>query len=208
MGAFSLIVTQFQSISNFAAVVSRLSYLVEAIDQAQVTAGATIEMVRDETRLAYEGLTLLSAEGDGAPLLKELSVSIPPGTRVLLTGPNQAAGVVLFRATAGLSSAGQGRIIVPDADHILFLAQRPYLPPGTLRQVLVRTKSAGDISDESILGLLRELKLDPVLARAGGLDTEQDWESLLSLGEQQLLAFGTFCWRNPGSRFSIGRVPR
>jgi len=188
VGAFSLIVTQFQSISNFAAVVARLSFLVEAIEQSQTSMGSAIEMVQEEGRVAYEQLTLLSSE-HGSPVLKELSISIPFGIRVLLTGANQAARVALFRATAGLATAGEGRIIRPGADNILFLAQRPYLPPGTLRQVLVRTLHERDIVDDQILGLLRALHLEPVLARAGGLDGEQDWETLLSLEEQQLLAF-------------------
>jgi putative ATP-binding cassette transporter len=188
VGAFSLIITQFQSISNFAAVVERLSSLMGAVEQAEKSTGSAIEMVQEEGRVAYEQLTLPSSES-GSPLLKELSVSIPFGTRVLLTGSNQAARVVLFRATAGLSTAGAGRIIRPGADDLLFLAQRPYLPPGTLRQVLVRPLHEGDISDDRIVELLRELHLEPVLARAGGLDREQDWATLLSLREQQLLAF-------------------
>ena len=39
VAAFSLIVTQFQSISNFAAVVARLGSLMEAIERSQTTAG-------------------------------------------------------------------------------------------------------------------------------------------------------------------------
>ena len=188
VGAFSLIVTQFQSISTFTAVVRRLRSLEEAIEQSQTTTGSAIEMVEAEGRLAYERLTLLSAQ-NGSPLLKDLSISIPFGTRVLLTGSNESARVVLFRATAGLSTAGAGRIIRPGADDIRFLAQRPYLPPGTLRQVLVHTVHEGEISDERIFGLVRELHLEQAVTRAGGLDTEQDWETLLSLREQQLLAF-------------------
>jgi putative ATP-binding cassette transporter len=187
VGAFSLIVTQFQSISTFAAVVARLRSLVEAVEQSQTTTGAAVEIVEAERRLAYERLTLLSAQ-NGSPVLKDLSISIPFGTRVLLTGSNQAAREGLFRATAGLSTAGAGRIIRSGADDMLFLAQRPYLPPGTLRQVLVRTLHAGEISDERIFELLRQLHLDQALARAGGLDMEQDWATLLSLREQQLLA--------------------
>jgi putative ATP-binding cassette transporter len=188
VGAFSLIVTQFQSISTFAAVVARLSSLVAAIEQSHTTTGSAIEIDdKAEGRLAYERLTLLSAQ-NGSPVLKDLSISIPFGTRVLFTGSNQAAREALFRATAGLSTAGAGRIIRPGADKILFLAQRPYLPPGTLRQILVRTLCEGEISDERIFGLLRQLHLEQALARAGGLDMEQDWETLLSLSEQQLLA--------------------
>jgi putative ATP-binding cassette transporter len=154
VGAFSLIVTQFQSLSPFAAVVSRLSSLVGAIEPSRAPAESAIEIVEAEGQLAYEGLTLLSST-DGSPLVKDLSISIPAGTRVLLTGSNQAAGVALFRATAGVSASGAGRILCPAPDDILFLAQRPYLPQGTLRQVLVPTRHEGKITDDRILELLR-----------------------------------------------------
>ena len=112
VAAFSLIVTQFQSLSSFAAVIARLSSLVHAVDTFQANQESAIEIVEVEAPLAYEALTLLSS-ADGKPLLKELSISIPFGTRTLLTGSNQAAGVALFRATAGLPTAGSGRIIRP-----------------------------------------------------------------------------------------------
>jgi putative ATP-binding cassette transporter len=131
-------------------------------------------------------LTLLSSAND-IPLLKEVSISIPVGTRVLITGPAQAARIALFRATAGISFKGSGRIIHPGPDDILFLPQRPYLPTGTLRQVLVRNERAGEISDESIIQLLSELHLEQVVEQASGLDAEKNWEMLLSLQEQQLL---------------------
>jgi putative ATP-binding cassette transporter len=63
------------------------------------------------------------------------------------------------------------------------------LPPGTLREVLVDQKLEHSIADGQIRDLLHELDLDPVLVRAGGLNIEQDWGTLLSLGELQLLTF-------------------
>jgi hypothetical protein len=94
VGAFSLIVTQFQSISIFAAVVARLSSLIEAIEKSQTTRESAVEPVEREGCFVYERLTLLSS--DGTPLLKELSASIPQGTLVLLTGSGQAPGTALF----------------------------------------------------------------------------------------------------------------
>jgi putative ATP-binding cassette transporter len=138
--------------------------------------------------LAYEALTLLSS-ADGKPLLKDLSISIPFGTRTLLTGPNQAAGDALFRATAGLATAGSGRIIRPRANDILFLPQRPYLPPGALRQFLVSSGHEGEVSDDRIFRLLRELNLERVATDAGGLESDHEWEARLSLRDQQLLVF-------------------
>ncbi|MBY5388438.1 ABC transporter ATP-binding protein/permease [Rhizobium johnstonii] len=188
VGAFSLVITQFQSISTFAAVVARLSSLMEAIERAATPADAGIEVVEGKERLAYEQLTLLHAT-NSVPIVKNVSISIPLGTRVLITGPAQDAQAALFRATAGISFKGSGRIIRPAADDILFLPQRPFLPTGTLRQILVRNERAGKIPDDRIVQILRELNLEHVLEQAGGLNTVQNWEILLSPQEQQLLAF-------------------
>ncbi len=63
VAAFSLIVTQFQSISSFAAVVTRLSSLVEAVDASKHCGQCTIEFCEEEGRLAFEEFTLRSSNG-------------------------------------------------------------------------------------------------------------------------------------------------
>jgi putative ATP-binding cassette transporter len=188
VNALSLIVSQVQSLSNLAAVVARLGSLVEALERKQPLEAAAIEISEEGGRVAYEELTLLSPQ-DGQPVLKDLSIAIPCGSRTLISGCNETGKVALFRATAGLWTTGKGRIKRPAATGICFLAERPYLPPGTLREVLVPAKLERSISDGQINSLLHELDLAPVLARARGLNIEQDWGTLLSLGEQQLLAF-------------------
>jgi vitamin B12/bleomycin/antimicrobial peptide transport system ATP-binding/permease protein len=187
LGAFSLIVTNFQSISSFAAVTARLGALAESLEQTQLPTASPIEFSEEDGCLAYDGVTLRS-HGNDHVLVKELRVTVPPGTRVLVAGPNDDAKVALFRATAGIWDSGEGRIIRPQLDRILFLPERPYLAPGTLRESLLRSGQERAVTDERILPTLRALDLDPVLARAGGLDVEQNWDDLLSLGEQQLIA--------------------
>jgi vitamin B12/bleomycin/antimicrobial peptide transport system ATP-binding/permease protein len=120
-------------------------------------------------------------------LLSDLSVSIPCGMRVLVNGANEAARVALFCATAGIWAHGEGRIVRPPLDAILFLPQQPYLTPGTLRHLLVRTGQEKEISDERILAEIRASGLDSLMERAGGLDVEHDWPTIASLGEQQQL---------------------
>ena len=205
LGALSLVVTQFQSISSFAAVVSRLGSLGEAMEHVRSPAAAHIDVHEDEARVAYEGLTLLSPGSDHV-LVRELSVSVPRGTRVLIVGPNDAAKVALFRATAGIWENGRGRIIRPGLDAILFLPERPYLPPGTLRDVLVRTGQEGVIGDAQIATLLHGLGLESVLERMGGLEVERDWDDALSLGEQQLLSVARVLLAAP--RFAFLERPR
>jgi len=186
LGAFSLIITQFQSVSTYAAVLARLSSLAAAVEDATPAAGAPLESAIDETRLAYEDLTLRSSP-DGGILIERLNAAVRPGTRVLVTGWDQAQ-VALFRATAGLWAAGEGRIVRPPAGRIMFLPERPYLPPGTLLEALLHTGQESKVAEEEVAGVLRALDLESVTARVGGLHVERDWEEVLSLSEQQLVA--------------------
>jgi vitamin B12/bleomycin/antimicrobial peptide transport system ATP-binding/permease protein len=189
VAAFSLIITQFQSISSFAAVVTRLSSLVEAVDASKHCAQCTIEFQEEQGRLAFEGLTLRSSNGGGAGkvLLNSLLLEVPRGGRFLIQSEDEAAIQVLFRAAAGIEVSGTGRLVRPGSRHLGLLPERPYLPPGTLHDALVSAEMDHQVSDRRVIEALGQWGLDAILARTNGLHTEQDWESLLSLGEQQLL---------------------
>src|SRR5206468_6368954 len=139
----------------------------DAMEGVASPGAPSIEVREDEARVAYERLTLLAARSDDV-LVRELSVSVPRGTRTLIVGPNDAAKVALFRATAGIWENGRGGIVRPGLDAILFLPERPYLPPGTLRDVLVRTRQEGVILDAQIATVLHGLGLESVLERTGG----------------------------------------
>jgi vitamin B12/bleomycin/antimicrobial peptide transport system ATP-binding/permease protein len=213
VAAFSLIVTQFQSISNFAAVVSRLSDLVEAVEESRPGTASVIDVREEKGRLAYEALSL-RCEHNGPLLIDKLTLTIPPGGRVLVTAENAAATVALFHATAGLSVYGEGTVVKPGAQALQFLAERPYLAPGSLRDALVPPGMEDAVSDQQLLDMLAQWDLNGILARTGGLHMERDWESDLSLGEQQVLA----CIRvvlaaprfvvldRPGTAMSIERI--
>ncbi|QVL48038.1 MAG: ABC transporter ATP-binding protein/permease [Thiocapsa sp.] len=196
LGAFSLIVTQFQSISAYTAVIARLAGLREAMGDDATPRASNIEIRDASDRIAFEALTLRSPRS-GRDLVKALSISVPRGKRVLIIAPNESAKTALFRATAGLWDAGEGRILRPNDRALMFLPERPYLPPGTLRQLVTPSDSNGSFTDERILANLRALKLEPALVRAGGLDVEPNWNELLSLGEQQLLAFSRVILAEP-----------
>jgi len=118
------------------------------------------------------------------------------GTRTLVTGDAEAS-LALFRATAGLWDSGEGRIVRPPPDEILFLTERPYLPPGTLRQAVVRTGREQDLADARIHEVLRELGVGGVPEKVGGLEVERDWNEALSLGEQQMLSFARLALAAP-----------
>jgi putative ATP-binding cassette transporter len=200
IGAFSLIVTQFQQISSYTAVLARLGSLSEGMERV-ATPRSSLELAEQTgSAVAFERLTLRSPR-DGQLLVSDLTVQIPHGLRVLVIGPNETAKVALFRATAGLWDAGEGRISRPPPGEIMFVTERPYLPPGTLREALLRTGREFEQWDEDILAALHPLALEPVLERVDGLDVERDWHDLLSLGEQQLFVVARVLLARP--RFAV-----
>jgi putative ATP-binding cassette transporter len=196
LGAFSLVVNQFQALSSYAAVTERLGALGDAIDRVRPASRRAIETVEDRGRVAWEGLTLRAPNGDRL-LVNDLSAEVRHGARLLVTGPNEAARVALLRALAGLWVAGSGRIVRPPLDEILFLPQRPYLPPGTLRELLLRTGKERVTPDEKLLTAVHEFGLGAVMQRAGGFDAELDWPAELSLEEQQLVTLARLSLAGP-----------
>ncbi|MGQ9659116.1 MAG: ABC transporter ATP-binding protein/permease, partial [Thermochromatium sp.] len=196
VGAFSLIVTQFQSISNYTAVVVRLNALHDAMKQARPEQGLRVEFCAGCASVAFECLTLYSPR-DGRVLIRDLSLSLPAGVNLLVRSTSEDAEKALFRATADLWPHGTGRILHPGHDAIFFLPERPYVPPGTLREILLHPAQESWLPDWRILAVLKSLHLTPLLNKAGGLDNERNWSDLLSLGEQQRLSFARVLLTEP-----------
>ena len=92
------------------------------------------------------------------------------------------------------ASSGPGSIIP-------FVSERPYVPAGTFRELLLRTGREDEFTDEQIVATLGELEIDSVAKRAGGLDREQDWASILSVTEQHLLTLARILLAKP--RFAM-----
>lgn len=186
MGAFSLIVTQFQSMSSYAAVMSRIRGLADAINAASTTPDGPLKLAEENGRLAYEKLTLRTP--DDRPLVLDLTLSIARGRRLLIRADNNRATRALFRATAGLAREGEGEITRPDEDHIFFLPERPNLPKDTLRELMVMPVDRDSVATDRIEGAFSAMGLAALPGQFGGLDVEQDWSEVLSLDEQSLLA--------------------
>lgn len=206
LGAFSLIVTQFQSLSSFAAVITRVAVLAEAAIEAgradiAESESATLDW-RNESRVGYRNLTLRSPRSERI-LVDDLEAEISAGARVLIFGPDATARDALFRATAGLWPAAVGGVIRPPLDRILFVSERPYFCPGTLREIFMRPhldrkpedplalekleREALETPESTIRECLAAVGLEQLPKRFGGLDSVRDWDSILSLSEQQLL---------------------
>lgn len=200
LGAFSLIVTQFQSISAFTAVTTRLQTLSDAIHEAHEKKLCAVTIEENPDSVRYENVTLHSAD-DTRILVDDLTLEIPRGISMLCTGEEDAPRVALFRATAGMWGCAAGKIFRPNLDDILFLPERPYLPPGTLRHILLRSGREKFTSNEEIHTILRELDLEKTIQRVGGLDVLRNWDDILSIGEQHLLSIARIFLARPAFAF-------
>jgi vitamin B12/bleomycin/antimicrobial peptide transport system ATP-binding/permease protein len=207
LGAFSIIVTQFQSISSYTAVLARLGSLIEAGEREKLKVLSDTSFSIGEKQISYQGLTLRSPRS-GRVLIKKLNCAIPCGTRVLVRGEDETARSALFHGTAGLWDVGEGHIVRPRLEQILLLPELPYLPPGTIRELLLRpwpeeeqaterSLEAIQVSEVCIVDTLHTLKIESLLAGFGGLDTRHHWENTLPLEDQQLLVFARILLAKP-----------
>jgi putative ATP-binding cassette transporter len=180
VGAFSLVVNQIGQLSSYAAVLARLSALGAASETAPPLGASGIAVSEDGNRLVLERLTLRAPQ-DGSVLVHELSFDLGPGMGGLVAGPPDAIAA-LERAIAGTWPSGEGRIARPT--DVMFLPERPYLPPGILRQLLV---GARRVDESGIWAALRTAGAEAAVRRVGGLDVDLDWDDKLSLQEQRLV---------------------
>lgn len=137
-----------------------------------------------DANLRIEKLTVL--QHDGRVMIGEAEAVIAPGEKVLLKGESGTGKSTLIRAIAGLWPWGSGSILRPVGARIAFLPQRPYIPPGTLRNALLYPDTGQKASDATLSDALDRCGLSHLAVR---LDEEDQWDKILSGGEQQRLAF-------------------
>ncbi|MGJ7918667.1 ABC transporter ATP-binding protein/permease [Massilia sp. LXY-6] len=202
LGAVGVIVDNFESLSRFVAGIDRLQGLSTLLlPGAGATAAAGDQHPHIQTgpgaQLELESLTLHPPQSDRV-LIKDLNLVLKPGDALLITGDSGCGKSSLLRAIAGLWDTGSGMIRHPPLENFFFLPQQPYLQSGTLRSQLIYPSVQSGLSDEALLDILEQVHLPHLAGRVGGLDAVQDWEKLLSVGEQQRLAFGRVLVHEPG----------
>lgn len=189
-------VDNFSVIADWRATLLRVANFRHAL----TTAGVVPEF---GTRIAYEEgpAGQMSIEGlqihsrNGMDVLQETRVTIAAGERVLIVGAPGTGKAQLFRAIAGLWPWGRGRIARATSESIVFLPRgTPYLPRGTLREVLAYPQPADRYAPGDFDHALVRLGIERLVPM---LDMNLRWDRELTQDEQLSLAFARVVLQAP-----------
>jgi putative ATP-binding cassette transporter len=130
-------------------------------------------------------------------LIRDLSLSVGPGERLLVVGPSGCGKTSFLRLVSGLWPPVRGQVERPPVGELMFIPQKPYMLLGSLREQLCYPQATDRFSDDQLRHVLEEVRLPDLVQRYPDLDIKQDWPRLLSLGEQQRLAFARLLLNSP-----------
>jgi putative ATP-binding cassette transporter len=186
----------YDAFAAFRAAIIRLYGLVDA--NAQGRALPTV-LTRPSEDGSVELTDVEVRTPSGDRLIDPLDVRLEQGDSLVITGRSGSGKTTLLRSLAELWPFASGTLRRPDGDNdTMFLSQLPYVPLGTLRDVVCYPNSAADIPDETLRDTLTKVALAPLCDR---LDEERDWAKVLSPGEQQRVAFARILLTKPKAAF-------
>jgi putative ATP-binding cassette transporter len=203
--SLSFIVANIEQLAAFSASISRLEGFQGKVDEINGKAAATA--LSDQATAAAAGLpateSILLRHADLVPpqsdrvLLRDLSLEVSQHQRVLVVGPSGCGKTSFLRMVSGLWPPASGSVERPPVGELLFIPQKPYMILGSLREQLCYPMPSDRFSDEQLRHVLEQVRLGELVQRYPDLEIKQDWPRLLSLGEQQRLAFARLLLNSP-----------
>lgn len=201
LAATSILITQFERVSAYVAGASRLERIWDEVQSDPDSSEDPQIAIEEGAKLILSKLTIRPPESTRA-LVKELEVKLKPGTSILIMGESGSGKSSILRTIAGLWNSGSGTIKRPNHREMMFLPQKPYMPPGTLRSQLLYPYRDRAGMDERLAQVLKKVNLESIFKRVdGNFDAVIDWTNILSLGEQQRLSFARLLISEPSIAF-------
>lgn len=192
MWALMIVLNSLQQLTNFTADMNRLHELVESIEakkkEKNDTNAISIEESKNGIFLSFQNLHVSTFDSEKI-LMQNLNFQISKGDNLLVMGPSGCGKTSLLRVLARLWNCGSGNIKMPPIKDFFFLPQRPYMIHGSLKAQLLYPGMNANISDDKLQETLKKVRLGDLPSRIGGFDKEIDFSHVLSLGEQQRIAF-------------------
>ena len=181
--ALSYFVDSYATIAGLAAVINRLAGFTEHVEEVQKIQSKVERSSADKLTITDLNIFL----PNGQQLLKNLSLELENKKSLLVTGASGCGKSTLLRTLAGIWDYAEGKISLPKNSKVMFLPQKPYLPLGTLRRAIIYPEAEKNSpSDENLKTVLQQADLPHLTDK---LNSVEDWSRILSVGEQQRLAF-------------------
>jgi putative ATP-binding cassette transporter len=191
------VVNQIEELAQFTAGITRLEGFQAKVEQVGRIVPSGVVGVSPHCDAILVDHADLVPPGSGKPIIRDLTLSIGESDKLLVVGPSGCGKTSLLRMVSGLWSPEQGRIQRPPAGDLLFIPQKPYMLLGSLREQLCYPTDEARFSDDQLRSVLEQVRLPKLVSRYPDLDVKQDWPRILSLGEQQRLAFGRLLLNAP-----------
>lgn len=183
----------YDDFAGYKATLDRLTDFDRAISQAADV--SSIEIAQHDTDVVLVGVSVQSPVHQS--LISDLSLTLPRGSSMLIQGKSGSGKTTLLRTLAGLWVYATGHIARPS--DVLFLSQKPYLPQGRLIDTMYYPKVAPQsVNVDEVQQVLMQVQLGHLSDK---LFDEHDWTHILSLGEQQRLAFARLLMHKPKVAF-------
>jgi putative ATP-binding cassette transporter len=195
-GSLFYVVNQIEELAQFTAGISRLEGFQSEVEQVSREARGADPVLQGAESIVVRHADL-TPPGSDQPIVRDLSLSVGETDRLLVVGPSGCGKTSLLRMISGLWSPSQGDVERPPTGELLFIPQKPYMLLGSLREQLCYPTDEGRFSDDQLRHVLDEVNLSTLSTRYPDLDVKQDWPRILSLGEQQRLAFGRLLLNAP-----------
>ncbi|MDH1576152.1 ABC transporter ATP-binding protein/permease [Pseudomonas sp. GD03746] len=188
--ALSFFRESYDTFAQYRATLDRLTGFLDANQQASTLPRVSTE--EQAQALAISGLQVMRP--DGHALIADLDLQLQAGQALLIKGPSGSGKTTLLRALAGLWPYAEGEVRRPTGTEALFLSQRPYLPLGDLRTAIAYPADSKPEDEARMQQALRQVHLAHLAER---LAVSCDWSHILSVGEQQRLAFARVLFNRP-----------
>ncbi|WP_320673488.1 ABC transporter ATP-binding protein/permease [Prochlorococcus sp. MIT 1341] len=197
LGSVSYIVNNIDRLAAFSASISRLEAFQGKVEEisSDLTNVDTDNGLQSES-IVLKNIQLVPPQSERC-LIKDLSLEVGREQKVLVVGPSGCGKTSFLRLVSGLWPPYKGEVQRPSLSELLFIPQKPYMILGTLREQLCYPQDASRFSNQHLRSVLEEVRLPEINDRYPDFDVKQDWQRLLSLGEQQRLAFARLLLNSP-----------